>query len=149
MLQTYVRLLRYVSSVFKRSSLISARSKGKPVPQSILERYEQTMPNPSFPWWIWNRRPSESRQSSANKESNHALKVSNMVSHSGLFITLQILSSVDPFGTEDGREFERLIISLTRSLMSVTVNIDRAVNGIGVEHELGQENYWEHKGQTK
>ena len=100
-------------------SLISTRSNGKPVVQLIFERYDTTRLMPSLPWWRWCKWPLESWQSSANIASNHQLNVSCGLLHSLAFMTDQILSSLDPFSTESNKEFERVPISLTRSLIVV------------------------------
>src|SRR5271155_4123958 len=119
----------------RRWSLISTRSSGKPV-QSIFERYDTTRPMPNLPWQRWCKRPLESRQSSANNASNRRLNVSWGFSRSSEFMTDQILSSLDPFGTEPDKEFERVAISLTRSLIAAIV-----LAGI-LSTEKGTESGW-------
>ena len=55
-----------------------------------------------------------------------------------VFMTDQILSSLDPFGTESDKEVERVLISLTRSLIVARV-------GVGI---LSTEK-WMHGGNLK
>ena len=86
-----------------------------------FERYETMRPMPSFPCQTWCRWSSELQQSSVNNVSNHQLKVSCGVPHSSAFMTDQILSSLDPCGTESDRELERVPISLMSSLMVARV----------------------------
>ena len=59
-----------------------------------------------------------------------------------MFMTDQILSSLDPFGTESDSEFENALISLTSCLMVARVDILRTeksrVGGkrnLGIEHD--------------
>ncbi len=69
-----------LSSAKSCCSLISTISSGKSSAQSILDRYEQTRPNPSFPLQIYCRWLTEFRQSSPNIASNRLLNVSWAVS---------------------------------------------------------------------
>ena len=60
-----------------------------------------------------------------NNASNHQLKVSCGVSCSSVFMTDQILSSLDPFGTESDSELENVPISLMSCLIVARVDILR------------------------
>jgi len=65
------------------------------------------------------------------------------VSPSLVFITVHILSSLDPFDTASDKEIERVLISLTRCLMVSVVHIsdtEEAV-GAGVEAKKGNEHW--------
>jgi hypothetical protein len=100
-------------------------------------RYEQTKPIPSFPRRTWCRRPCKSRQSSPNMASNRLLKVSCGVSLSSKFMTAQILSSLEPFGTDEGRPCARMQMSATRLLISATVSMSEIwTHEGGVAHHI-------------
>lgn len=110
---TYWRCFSFAT---RHCSLSSTRSNGKPIVQLIFKRYDAMRPMPSFPWQTWWSRPSEFLQFSQNSASDRWLKVSCGVSRSSEFMTDQILSSLEPFGTESDKVFDKVLISLT-SLM--------------------------------
>src|SRR5260221_9570467 len=82
-----------------------------------------TRPMPSLPWRTWCRWPTESRQSSPNKALNRRLKVSCGTSPSAVFMTDQILSSLEPFGMASNKEHDRLLMSLMSCLTVSRVHI--------------------------
>jgi len=68
-------------------------------------------------------------QSSLNIVSNHLLNVSCGVLPSSEFMTAQILSSLELFGTDDRRPFVRVLISAMRVLISAIVSIQELRGG--------------------
>jgi hypothetical protein len=115
-----------LSSVIRRCSFISTRSRGKWSLQSILAKYEQMQLSLNFSLLMWCRWPLGSRQSSPNIALNCMLNVSYAVLHSSsTFITFQILLAFVPCRINSGKTFKEIIISLTRSLIPGMVSILR------------------------